>query len=55
MDVTIISGVLSADHVHMFVEIPPKIAVSNVVRRVNGRSSRKIQHEINSTAFRTGF
>jgi putative transposase len=32
MDVTIISGVLSADHVHMFVEIPPKIAVSDFVR-----------------------
>ena len=45
MDVTIISGVLSADHVHMFVEIPPKIAVSDFVRRVKGRSSRKIQQE----------
>ena len=45
MDVTIISGVLSADHIHMFVEIPPKIAVSDFVRRVKGRSSRKIQQE----------
>lgn len=45
LGVTIISGVLSADHVHMFVEIPPQIAVSDFVRRVKGRSSRKIQQE----------
>ena len=45
MDVTIVSGALSRDHVHMFVEIPPKIAVSDFVRRAKGRSSRKIQQE----------
>ena len=45
MGVTIISGVLSRDHVHMFVEIPPSIAVSDFVRRAKGRSSRKIQQE----------
>ena len=33
------------DHVHMFVEIPPHIAVSDFVRRAKGRSSRKIQQE----------
>ena len=45
MGVTIINGALSADHVHMFVEIPPHIAVSDFVRRAKGRSSRKIQQE----------
>lgn len=45
MGVKIISGVLSRDHVHMFVEIPPSIAVSDFVRRAKGRSSRKIQQE----------
>lgn len=45
MGVTIINGVLSRDHVHMFVEIPPSIAVSDFVRRAKGRSSRKIQQE----------
>jgi putative transposase len=45
MGVTIISGVLSRDHVHMFVEIPPSIAVSDFVRKAKGRSSRKIQQE----------
>ena len=33
MGVTIINGALSQDHVHMFVEIPPHIAVSDFVRR----------------------
>ncbi|MCF8710520.1 IS200/IS605 family transposase [Rhizorhapis sp. SPR117] len=45
MGVTIIHGALSRDHVHMFVEIPPHIAVSDFVRKAKGRSSRKIQQE----------
>jgi putative transposase len=45
MGVTIINGALSRDHVHMFVEIPPHVSVSNFVRRAKGRSSRKIQQE----------
>src|SRR3546814_9667180 len=45
LGVTIVNGVLSRDHVHMFVEIPPHISVSDFVRRAKGRSSRKIQQE----------
>jgi len=45
LGVTIVNGVLSSDHVHMFVSIPPKLCVSDVVRRVKGRSSSKIQQE----------
>ena len=45
LGVKIISGVLSSDHVHMFVEIPPHIAVSHFMQRVKGRSSRKVQME----------
>jgi putative transposase len=45
LGVTIVKGVLSTDHVHMFVPVPPQHAISDVVRRVKGRSSRKIQHE----------
>ncbi|CAO5682437.1 MAG: IS200/IS605 family transposase ISW1 [Holosporales bacterium] len=45
MNVKIINGVLSKDHVHMFVEIPPHITVSDFVRLAKGRSSRKIQLE----------
>ena len=45
LGVTIINGALSHDHVHMFVEIPPHVSVSDFVRRDKGRSSRKIQQE----------
>ncbi len=45
MGVTIVHGVLSRDHVHMFVEIPPHVSVSDFVRRAKRRSSRKIQQE----------
>ena len=45
LGVQIVSGVLSREHVHMFVEIPPHIAVSDFVRRVKGRSSHRAQME----------
>ena len=45
MDVQIIKGVLSSDHVHMFVSIPPHLALSTVMQRIKGRTSRKILQE----------
>ncbi len=45
LKVEIISGVLSRDHVHMFVDIPPHISVSRFVQLVKGRTSRKVQQE----------
>ncbi len=45
MNVKIISGLLSRDHVHMFVEIPPHVSVSAFVQKAKGRSSRRIQQE----------
>ncbi|GHC97316.1 hypothetical protein GCM10019060_28050 [Novosphingobium pokkalii] len=45
MGATIINGALSKDHVHMFVEIPPHVWVSDFVRRAKGSSSRKIQQK----------
>ncbi|MFD3189738.1 transposase [Sedimentitalea sp. HM32M-2] len=41
----IIRDVLSADHVHMFVPVPPGLAVSDLVRLMKGRSSHKVQRE----------
>ena len=41
----IVRGVLSSDHVHMFVSVPPKLAISDLVRKMKGRSSRKAQQE----------
>ena len=43
--VNILKGVLSSDHVHMFVSVPPKIAISDLMRKVKGRSSHKVQSE----------
>jgi len=45
-DVEIIKGVLSQDHVHLFVSVPPKLSVSDFMRKAKGRSSRKIQMEL---------
>jgi len=45
LGVKINHGALSRGHVHMFVDIPAHIAVSDFVRRAKGRSSLKIQQE----------
>lgn len=45
LGIKIVNGVLSADHVHIFAEIPPHISVSEFVKIAKGRSSRKIQIE----------
>ena len=45
MGVKIENGVVSSDHLHIFVSIPPQIAVSEYVQKAKGRSSRKIQLE----------
>ena len=54
LGVTIVKGVLSRDHVHMFVAVPPQLAVSELMRRVKGRSSRRIQQEFPPCASATG-
>jgi len=43
--VEILSGVVSSDHVHMLVSLPPQISVSKLVQRVKGKSSYKLQRE----------
>ena len=45
MGVHIVKGVLARDHVHMFLSIPPQLALSRVMQRIKGRSSRRIQME----------
>ena len=45
MHIKIINGVLSADHIHLFLEIPPHISVSEFVKIAKGRSSCKVQME----------
>lgn len=45
LDVQIISGSISPAHVHLLVSVPPDISVSELVKRLKGRSSRKILQE----------
>jgi putative transposase len=45
MGVAILSGVVSKDHVHMLVSIPPQVSVSKVMQKVKGKTSYKLQRE----------
>ena len=42
LDVYIVKGHISKDHVHLLVSVPPKLSVSEMVKRLKGRSSRKM-------------
>ncbi len=44
-DVKILSGVVSKDHVHMHIEYAPKKSISEIVKRLKGRTSRMLQSE----------
>ncbi len=44
-DVRILKGVVSKDHVHMHIEYPPRMALSDLLKRLKGRSSRMLQAE----------
>ena len=44
-DVEILKGVVSSDHVHMHVSYRPSRSVSELVKKLKGRSSRKLQQE----------
>ncbi|MFT4607538.1 MAG: putative transposase [Gammaproteobacteria bacterium] len=37
-DVRILKGVVSKDHVHMHIEYPPRLSISDLVKRMKGRS-----------------
>jgi putative transposase len=44
-EVEIISGVVSSDHIHIYVSILPSLSISKFVQFVKGATSRKIQLE----------
>ena len=44
-EVEIVSGVVSADHVHILVSAPPQLAPSEIMRRMKGRSAKKLFEE----------
>jgi len=45
LDINILKGSLSKDHVHMHISYPPQICISDIVKRLKGRSSRMLLQE----------
>ena len=45
LDVYIVKGHVAKDHIHLLVSVPPNLAVSELVKRLKGRSSRKMLQE----------
>lgn len=45
MEVTLLKGAVSEDHVHMHVEYPPKLSMSELLKQLKGHSSRLLQKE----------
>ena len=44
-DIIILKGVVSTDHIHMHINYRPSQSISDIVKRMKGRSSRKLQQE----------
>ncbi len=44
-DIVILKGVVSIDHVHKHIEYRPSQDISTIVKKLKGRTSRKIQEE----------
>ena len=45
LDIQILKGVVSKDHIHLHVSYPPKLSISDMVKRLKGRSSRMLLSE----------
>ena len=43
--ITIISGNITKDHIHLLISCPPSLAPSKIVQYLKGRSSRLLQEE----------
>lgn len=44
--INILKGVVGKDHIHMHIEYRPSQDVSTIVKKLKGRSSRKLQQEL---------
>ncbi len=51
-DIEILKGVVSSDHIHMHIEYAPKLSVSYIVKKLKGRTSRKMQQEFPRLSYR---
>ena len=45
MDIQILKGVVSKDHIHLPISYPPRVSISDIVKRLKGRSSRILLQE----------
>lgn len=45
MDITIIKGAISKDHVHILISCPPSLSISKIVQQIKGKSSRVLLQE----------
>jgi len=44
-DIEIVRGHISRDHEHLFVSVPPHVSVSDLLRLIKGKTSRKMLME----------
>ena len=44
-EIRIVKGVVSKDHVHIHIEYRPSLAISDLVKSLKGRTSRRLQEE----------
>ena len=45
LDVRILKGVVSKDHVHLHLSYSPKLSISDMIKRIKGRSARLLLDE----------
>ena len=45
LEVEILKGHVSSDHVHLFVSCPPHVSASYLMQRLKGKSSRRLMQE----------
>ena len=45
LEIEILKGVVSKDHIHIHIEYPPKLSISFISKQLKGRSSRLLQKE----------
>lgn len=45
LEIEILKGVVSKDHVHIHIEYPAKLSISEILKQLKGRSSRLLQKE----------
>jgi putative transposase len=45
LELEILKGVVSKDHIHLHIEYPSKLSISEIVKQLKGRSSRLLQKE----------